>query len=1723
MKAFAYTEEIVTCADRQMGRMSICSFALYIEECCISMLLRRNDKAKNCVSKSEGKRENVMKKKITAWVMSAVLMLSSGVSGNVVFGSELSEEAGQSVEQTAESSFFEQDAQEEPSYDMDISFDESDFASETEAFPEEVIPADEEAVPEVDAGQMFEDSYGEPEAGVPEYSENVADGNDNAFDSFICNDGSENVESIDEINVAEDTLNTSDIIARGDDWVYTADGTLIISGPSKLDEDTLNYFGWLYEAKKIVFQSGITEIDYSFYDFKNLVEVSFPGTLKRLPDSIFEKCENLTTINFSNGLEEIGVSAFGGCISLKSVVIPEGVTKVDACAFQACGMEYLTLPSSLEMIADCAFGGCCSLIDVQIKSGPKKIGSSAFSCCESLTKIEIPDSVTCISPRAFYDCSGLEMVRLPENLEEIGESAFAYCSQLDNVEIKSGVKKIEQCTFIDCINLKNIQLSEGLTEIGMNAFHGCSGLEFIELPASLTTMDKYCFFECSALQEIEIPSGVTELQDESFYMCSNLKSVKLSAGLKKIGLSAFIDCTSLMTVDIPHTVTEISDKAFYNCVSLEQVNFPESLSLLGKSAFENCSSLKCADIPWGIEIIDWYTFKKCTSLVSVTIPSSVTKICIDAFSKCSALNSITFLGAAPEFAINCFSEVTADAYIPKGDASWDYIIRTHVGLKFTWHTFGSTLTATLDKYAYEYTGKEICPSVTVTYGGEVLSQGSDYSVSYSNNVDIGTATVSITGYGNYEDCSLSFQIVSENDINLADVISIQEDGYGFEGKPVEPNLIVEFPAKEGTKLLVENTDFTAAFSDNSKIGTATITLTGIGDYTGTKKVNFKIVPGQVKNLAVGVDYGNKRTFGMQWDPVYGAQNYLVQYAKMKDFSDATELSISKDGDLDRPDICIEYSGSSHGDNLLRNQTYYVRVCAEAGGAQGKWSEEQEINTGANFVAFDFWGFKNPDGSPGQSFYSKVFDEKQGEKLYKKYINDNGHCFGMSVVALTSLLYSLPATGDVNSLNVNMLGEITHGNYTTQLLDKETNRVMTINDLVNFGQVYQHIKEIQSEFKTNENNLSGLYHTLKNSGPVIVKLTNSGMKHAVVAYGIAEETDSEVAVSIYDPNEALHQRSLILTKQNGTLTSWRFTSSTGVFEGSVNYYDYPISFTNGAAGRFADWIVSQSKIKSGNALLEVSNWTSRSGQKADSFVCGQISGAVPVQSMNGDGDSSSDLFWIPEGENTLTEIPADVELEVVTPNHSVFISASDISDVTWNVRDAKANSVSIMTESSASFQIVFDDDGESGYTEKTSMEGTSEAGTAAVVNQGEDNTLQFSGIKDAVYEKAEGNSDGEGGITDPLVIRFDVPTDSSASYQVNDDGENLRITASSNQDGVYDEVLETVKKCRHAYDTVVLREATCTVKGLQKLVCSSCGDTVEQETEALGHSPVSADLKKATLTVDGRMPGNHCGRCGFVLEGEEIISHPVKYALSATAYTYDGKMHTPTVKVTDAKGKIISSSNYSLTYSSGRKNAGSYVVKITFKGNYSGTKSLSFKINKASQKITATSKTKTLGSAAFSLGVKRTVGNGALSFKSSKTSVAIVSSKGNALAKGVGTATITITAAATANYNKATKTITIKVIPKGTVLSGIANTAAGRLTVAWKRNSAVDGYQVQYATNSAFSGAKHITLFGNTKILAYIKGMKKGKPCYVRIRTFKKVSGTYYYSTWSAKKGMIIRK
>lgn len=329
---------------------------------------------------------------------------------------------------------------------------------------------------------------------------------------------------------------------------------------------------------------------------------------------------------------------------------------------------------------------------------------------------------------------------------------------------------------------------------------------------------------------------------------------------------------------------------------------------------------------------------------------------------------------------------------------------------------------TLSETRYVYDGTYKKPAATVTFGGKVLQEGKDYTISYRNNLNVGVTTVIATGMGNYSgSLSAKFDIVpakqqiqkletkykgfyidwaqkgsatgydveysvnanmsgavskhltankpdtltvsglagdkvyyvrvrsytnvngkvyygawsdiksiktANNDITKATVSGISTKA--FTGKAITQNVTV----KVGNTVLKNGTDYTVSYSNNKKVGKATVKITGKGKYGGVITKTFKINPEkqEIQKLTA-----KSKAFFVDWVQKGSATGYEIQYATNSKFTSAKKVTITNNK-TDKTTVS----------KLSANKKYYVRVRSytTVGGTKyyGAWSAVKNVTT-----------------------------------------------------------------------------------------------------------------------------------------------------------------------------------------------------------------------------------------------------------------------------------------------------------------------------------------------------------------------------------------------------------------------------------------------------------------------------------------------------------------------------------------------------------------------------------------------------------------------------------------------------------------------------------------------------------------------------------------------------------------------------------------------------------
>lgn len=171
----------------------------------------------------------------------------------------------------------------------------------------------------------------------------------------------------------------------------------------------------------------------------------------------------------------------------------------------------------------------------------------------------------------------------------------------------------------------------------------------------------------------------------------------------------------------------------------------------------------------------------------------------------------------------------------------------------------SLASVVLDNSSYRYTGSEIEPGVkSVRLKGVTLSAGEDYEVSYSDNVNAGTAHCVITGIGKYSgSVSEPFTI---RPLSLTNAVINDIPDQEWTGSAIEPDVTVSLNDEE----LVKDIDYTLSYENNVDLGFATVTVDGIGNYTGRKYASFHIVQLLEEGVKGSASSDGKDYFGKSW-------------------------------------------------------------------------------------------------------------------------------------------------------------------------------------------------------------------------------------------------------------------------------------------------------------------------------------------------------------------------------------------------------------------------------------------------------------------------------------------------------------------------------------------------------------------------------------------------------------------------------------------------------------------------------------------------------------------------------------------------------------------------------------------------------------------------------------------------------------------------------------------
>lgn len=191
-----------------------------------------------------------------------------------------------------------------------------------------------------------------------------------------------------------------------------------------------------------------------------------------------------------------------------------------------------------------------------------------------------------------------------------------------------------------------------------------------------------------------------------------------------------------------------------------------------------------------------------------------------------------------------------------------------------------------------YTGEEITPNFTVTGpNGKILEEGTDYTISWRDNVNVGTAYADIVGINGY----VGFKRTKKFKIVRRSIVSAdftQPQNRVFTGRAIEPTVKATYNGKK----LIKDKDYSIKYKNNTKIGTATITVKGLGNFKGTKTIEFKIfrlnvnkatITGLENKAYTGSRIGGIRLYTPGGLKLVKDKHYTISYKNNREIGKAT--------------------------------------------------------------------------------------------------------------------------------------------------------------------------------------------------------------------------------------------------------------------------------------------------------------------------------------------------------------------------------------------------------------------------------------------------------------------------------------------------------------------------------------------------------------------------------------------------------------------------------------------------------------------------------------------------------------------------------------------------------------------------------------------------------------------------------------------------------------------
>lgn len=587
--------------------------------------------------------------------------------------------------------------------------------------------------------------------------------------------------------------------------------------------------------------------------------IEIPDTVEYIGKEAFYYCSSLSSVILPSGLKNLGASCFYRCGKLNLIVLPEGLASIGEKCFQYTSIEEITLPKNLKYISGHTFVGCKNLADVTLNSKSCEAGYGVWLLQDvlengknvklSVRSVTVGEDVEYLGQYLLSDIIA-EKITIEQNVKSIHAKCF------EDAEINEIYFNSNDCRFVDCEEWEGGIERDPNRFLGTNSPFSYMTVYYFTFGDKIDRIPSWFFCNARSIIEVKIEGKVKSIGDGAFYHLNKLAEITIPSSVESIGKYSFLECIRLHTVNMSENVSLISDYAFWHCANLTEFNWNSETKTIGKNAFQWCSNLKNFDfenavftqgsfsgvaaekLRFGLDEktenvdIPDESFMACENLDTVAIGDSVQSINSRAFADCKNLETAAIADSVTEIADDAF-EGCEKLTIYCNEDSYAKNYAEEKGIKVS-----TLIVDTIPNQTY--TSKKIEPELKVSTASQVLGKR-DYKADYYNNINVGSANVIVKGTGDFSMLmtKADFRIIARN-ISDAEVKNIPSQVLGE--NPCTPTVTVKYNGKT----LEEGKDYTLTYKDNSKAGTASVTVRGKGNFKGKMTVQFEIKEGDTK-------------------------------------------------------------------------------------------------------------------------------------------------------------------------------------------------------------------------------------------------------------------------------------------------------------------------------------------------------------------------------------------------------------------------------------------------------------------------------------------------------------------------------------------------------------------------------------------------------------------------------------------------------------------------------------------------------------------------------------------------------------------------------------------------------------------------------------------------------------------------------------------------------------